>query len=71
MKKLFDFVDENAFGIFAFIGFIFISVFFIIFEIQLSKADMFDLEESCFNFYKENNYILDECYKYSNKLKGE
>ena len=28
-----------------------------------------DLETSCFEYYKENNYVLEKCLKYEEKLK--
>ena len=71
MKKFLDFVEEIAFGIFVFIGLFALFVLSIIPVIQVLKTDIYDLEENCFNFYKENNYILEECNKYSDKLKGE
>ena len=58
MKKILDFVEENTFSIFLIIGLGALFAGIIIFEIKLSYADLFNLEEKCFNFYKENNYIL-------------
>ena len=29
-----------------------------------------DVESECFDFYKENNYVLDKCSDFEDKLKG-
>ena len=68
MKNV-DFFEEHFMGIFSFIFFVFVITFFVILLIQSSKTDMFDLEERCFVFYKKNNYVLEECYRYEEKLR--
>lgn len=70
MKKIFDFIEETAFGIFVTIGLVSFCILVIILEIKVACSDLYDLEKSCYEFYKENNYILDECNKYSDKLRG-
>ena len=69
MKKIFDFVEENCFGIFVSIGLFAFLILVIICEYQLSKKDLYDLEKSCYEYYRDNNYILDECVKYEEKFK--
>lgn len=70
MKEIFDFIEENVLGIFLGICLIGFTVLVIILDFQVSKKDLYDLEKSCFEFYQENNYILEECSKYKEKLEG-
>ena len=71
MKRFLDFIEENCFAIFISIFFCALIIFVVICEYQMSKTDLFDLEKSCYTFYKENNYILEECDKYKDKLRKE
>ena len=70
MKKVFNYFEENFVGIGSTLILLFFMIIGYIVSHQMSKSDIYDLEERCYNFYQENNYILDECYKYENKLKG-
>lgn len=42
----------------------------IIFAYQLGSYFFDKTEEACFEYYKSNNYILDSCEKYRDKLEA-
>lgn len=71
MREFLEFINDEFLNILLFIVLIFLFPLFIIFIHQISKTYIFELEERCFVFYKENNYILDECLEYRNKLEGK
>ena len=65
MKKIFEFfydysVECVLFSLFVFLG---ISLFYVVF---FSPFD----EKECFEYYKENFYILKRCEIYEEKMKG-
>lgn len=62
MKKVLDF---DYFDVFVLISGLTLSIFFIICSyFSFRQLD----EKECVSFYKENNYILDTCEKYSSKF---
>lgn len=63
-------IDSNCTIIDLFIGFFSLILFAIIVFIFCNFLFSVD-EKDCFNFYKENGYILDTCSKYESKLRGD
>ena len=70
MKNLLKFIDDYFLPIIMLMLLIALIPLVIIFETKIAKMDLYDLEEKCYTFYKDNNYILEECVDYENKLKG-
>lgn len=70
MKDLFDFIYDNFFSIFCSIFLVGFAGLIFIFNSQLSEKDLYDLEKSCYEYYKENGYILESCSKYADKIRS-
>lgn len=66
MKSYFDYISDKCFEIFV----ICFGIGVIFFSINIGKAISSYNEEDCFSFYKENNYILNGCGIYRDKLEG-
>lgn len=59
--------DFDLIDILLLILFIFVGLSFLIWVYNESKISD---EKTCVNFYKENNYILESCEIYKDKLEG-
>jgi len=70
MKNLLEFIDDYFIPIIMLMLLIALIPLVIIFEVKIAHSDLYDLEEKCYTFYRDNNYILEECSDYENKLKG-
>ena len=71
IKKVLTFIYENFCEIFVLILLLAFIVCLIYLGICACNESKYELEEKCYSFYKENNYVLEECSVYENKLRNK